>query len=159
GEDADYRLRFKLVFGIDRPTQDAIAKALATYLRTILSGNSLVDRAELERRRKNAPELLAEHFLPLLDGPTLRALETRQGTKEEVAKKLEQGHRLFHSKACAGCHPAPIYTDHDFHNVGIGESEPYRKSGEETGRFATCRSASRNLGSSAPSRRRHCALC
>src|SRR5262245_1577022 len=135
GEDADYRLRFKLVFGIDRPTQDAIAKALATYLRTILSANSLVDRAEEERRRKNSPQLLAEHFLPFLDAPALRALETRQETKEEVAKKLEHGHRLFHSKGCAGCHPAPLYTDHDFHNVGIGESERFRQPGDETGRF------------------------
>jgi cytochrome c peroxidase len=136
GEDADYRLRFKLAFGIDRPTQDAIAKALATYLRTILAGNSLVDRAEQERRRKNAPQLLAEHFLPLLDAPALRALETHQETKENVAKKLEHGHRLFQSKGCSGCHPAPLYTDHDFHNVGIGESETFRQPGAETGRFA-----------------------
>jgi cytochrome c peroxidase len=136
GEDADYRLRFKLVFGIDRPTQDAIAKALATYLRTILAGNSLVDRAEQERRRKNAPELLADHFLPLLDSPVLRALEAHKETKEEVAKKLEHGHRLFRSKGCAGCHPAPLYTDHDFHNVGIGDSARFRQPGEEIGRFA-----------------------
>src|SRR5262249_40467220 len=43
--DPDYVERFRDAFGIEKPTQDAVAKALATYLRTILSGNSLYDRA------------------------------------------------------------------------------------------------------------------
>jgi cytochrome c peroxidase len=42
---------------------------------------------------------------------------------------------LFHAKGCAVCHSGPLYTDHDFHNIGIGESEQFRLSGEETGRF------------------------
>src|SRR5262249_926452 len=39
-EDAKYKQRFKDVFGIDEPTADAVAKCLATYMRTILSGHS-----------------------------------------------------------------------------------------------------------------------
>ncbi len=134
--DIDYRLRFRQVFGVEQPTQDAIAKALATYVRTILSGNSLIDRAGLERRRTKAPELLAEHFAPLLDAETLKTLLAGKETKDAVAHKLARGHRLFHGKGCATCHPRPLFTDHDFHNIGIGESDRFRQSGEETGRFA-----------------------
>src|SRR5262249_30829598 len=52
-ESGFYDARFRKVFGT-RPTQDAVGKAIATYLRTILSGNSLQDRAERERRQRGA---------------------------------------------------------------------------------------------------------
>ena len=133
--DIDERTRFEMAFGIKQPTQDAIAKALATYLRTILAGDSLYDRAEQTRRRNKARELLAEHFALQLDASALAALGVSKESKEAVAPKLERGHRLFHAKGCAVCHPAPLFTDHDFHNVGIGESMRFRQSGEETGRF------------------------
>lgn len=134
--DIDYRLRFQQVFGIKQPTQDAVAKALATYVRTILSGHALVDRAEAERRRAKAPELSAEHFAAQLDAQALEALQAVAESKDALAKKLEKGSRLFHIKGCAACHGGPLYTDHDFHNIGIGDSEPFRLSGQETGRFA-----------------------
>lgn len=133
--DFDLRFRFEMVFGLKQPTQDAAAKALATYLRTIMSGNSLYDRAEQERRRRNAPKLAEEHFGVCLDEPTLASLQTAGTAKDAVAKQLLHGHRLFHEKGCAVCHPGPLFTDHDFHNVGVGESSRFRISGEETGRF------------------------
>jgi cytochrome c peroxidase len=83
-ENPYFKGRFREVFG-QLPTQDAIAKALATYLRTILSGNARVDEGSL-------PEA------------------------------TEKGRVLFVGKAnCAVCHPAQdgLYTDHDFHNVGL----------------------------------------
>ena len=47
-----------------------------------------------------------------------------------------RGEAIFARQGCVGCHPAPLYTDHDFHNVGVGESERFRQPGNETGRFA-----------------------
>ncbi len=44
-----YVKQFRAVFGTD-PTRDGIAKAIATYERTVLSGNSIHDRAELAMR-------------------------------------------------------------------------------------------------------------
>src|SRR5690606_8585548 len=47
-KNADYVAQFRQVFGCD-PTRDTVAKAIATYERTVLSGNSVHDRAELAR--------------------------------------------------------------------------------------------------------------
>lgn len=138
GKDGkDYRQAFRRVFGTP-PTQDAVAKALATYLRTILSGNSVYDRAESVRRAKKAEALTAEHFEAVLNDAALKSLDGGSQA-DEVARDLETGHRLFHGKAgCAACHPAPLFTDHGFHNTGIlkEETEIFPSPGEEPGRFA-----------------------
>ncbi len=60
--DGSYNRDFEFVFGIPRPTQDAVAQALATYMRTILSGESLYDRAAKPRKSSNAKTLTAEIF-------------------------------------------------------------------------------------------------
>jgi cytochrome c peroxidase len=134
--DPDYHLRFTQVFGIPRVTQDAVARALATYMRTILVGDSLYDRAEDERRRAKAAELGAEHFLAVLNEATAKALPVEDAAKKDVAQRLENGHAVFQTKGCASCHPAPLFTDGDFHNVGIAESARPPIAGQEMGRFA-----------------------
>jgi cytochrome c peroxidase len=48
-KDDRYVQQFRAIFGTD-PTRDGIAKAIATYERTVLSGNSIHDRAELAMR-------------------------------------------------------------------------------------------------------------
>jgi cytochrome c peroxidase len=102
------------------PTQDNVAKALATYLRTILSGNSLHDKADRERQGK---ELEAKHYEKFLDDKTVKTLEPTPLTPGEASRLIFQGYQLFHGKArCHLCHPAPLYTNHDFHNVGVEES-------------------------------------
>jgi cytochrome c peroxidase len=123
-EDKEYRAEFQRVFGIEQPTQDTIAKAVATYLRTLMSGDSLVDRADAERAKQKSNSLAAEHFLPLLDEKTLQMLGVDKMAKDETARKLARGSELFHGKArCAVCHPGPLYTDHGYHNVGLGEKD------------------------------------
>jgi cytochrome c peroxidase len=127
-KDKSYRERFVHVFGT-APTQDNIAKALATYLRTILSGNSIYDRAQSARGKGSV--LTAKQFETALTTNDLTALG--QGKKAEAAQKLEKGYNLFHGKArCQVCHFGPLFTDHDFHNVGLGDSDI----GEQPGRFA-----------------------
>jgi cytochrome c peroxidase len=131
-----YRARFKKVFGT-RPTQDNVAKALATYLRTILSGNSVYDRARQEASRRGEADLKAAHFEAVLDARAVQALGGKLTSAAEAATLLVRGHQLFHGTArCVTCHPGPLFTDHDFHNVGIRESNSLVnvRSGEETGR-------------------------
>jgi cytochrome c peroxidase len=118
----DYIYAFDRVFG-RVPTVDSAAKALATYMRTILSGNSLYDRAESQKKASKAEDF--EAALPA--SPTAKA----------TAAKLAAGYELFMNAArCVKCHPAPLFTDQGFHNIGIGESGVRPESGKEPGRFA-----------------------
>lgn len=139
-KDEGYRTRFIDVFGTS-PTQDNIAKALATYLRTLLSGNSAYDRAQSFRGKEKV--LTAKQFEAALTNADLSALG--QGKKAEAAEKLAKGYDLFHGKAaCQSCHFGPLFTDHDFHNIGLGDNDfrqlfLNRRQGlpePETGRFA-----------------------
>src|SRR5262249_9719020 len=62
-------------------------------------------------------------------------------TRAEAAKELHQGYLLFQGKArCALCHKGPLFTDHDFHNLGVHHQDRYgtrpAASGTESGRFA-----------------------
>ena len=91
----DYRGLFEAAFGGRGPAIDTIGMAIASYERTIVSGNSPFDRW---------------YF-----GNT-------EGALTESAK---QGFRLFKGKAgCAACHlfqkDFALFTDDDFHNTGLG---------------------------------------
>ena len=119
-----YNEKFNLIFGIEYPTQDAVAQALATYIRTMLSGDSLYDRAGLAGRDKQAKALPADHFLDLLkDEKVVESLQIdpeKVQTPGQISAALVKGYDLFHGKArCAQCHSGPLFTDDDFHNLGI----------------------------------------
>jgi cytochrome c peroxidase len=138
GANPGYRAAFEAIFGIEQPTQDAIAKALATYMRTLLSGDSLYDRAEARRQTGKTTALAAEHFLPLLDERALKTLGGGKLGKGDAADKLALGYQLFHGKAkCSVCHPGPLFTDHDFHNVGVEPEDILPPPDAPTGRFGT----------------------
>jgi cytochrome c peroxidase len=114
----EFRKEFERVFGAG-PSIDSVGKALATYLRTLLVGDSLYDLAEKTRQDRQAKELTAEHFLPHLKGEgVMRRLE-REGKEEDVAKELERGYRLFVKSRCNQCHSGPLFTDQDYHNIGV----------------------------------------
>jgi cytochrome c peroxidase len=131
----DYLQVFEMVFGTD-PTADNIAKALATYLRTLLSGDSLVDRAAHHQKQRGGAALQVEDFEPFLSDKAL-AQFPKSFTAKEAAQHLVRGQELFQGKArCNTCHPGPLFTDHGFHNVGIGESALFPLPGLEPGRFA-----------------------
>lgn len=118
--DPHFQFRFKEVFSIEQPTQDAAAKALATYMRTILSGNSLYDRAEADRAKKGSPDLAALHFQGFLDEKAMYGLGTSKEKPADTARSLEKGTQLFFSgAACSRCHSGPLFRDGDFHNTGL----------------------------------------
>jgi cytochrome c peroxidase len=141
-----YNEEFQRVFGLgpkDDPTQDAVAQALATYMRTILSGNSLYDCANQIRTEKNARALTTEHFLGLLgkkdeNGKALAMLQDEPAKElaEADLKVIATGYELFKDTArCVRCHTGPLFTDHDYHNVGYEDTKEAQPDiGKETGR-------------------------
>jgi cytochrome c peroxidase len=139
-----YNEKFQRVFGLrpnDHPTQDTVAQALATYMRTILSGDSLFDRADrLRKDRTNA--LTARDFEALLgkkdqNDKILAVLQDKPDKEltDAELKAIGRGYELFHGRAhCAGCHSGSLFTDHDYHNVGYEGKEGLPDIGTETGR-------------------------
>ena len=90
-----YRKRFKEVFGTDKVTIEQIAQAIATFERTVLSGNSPYDKFKA--------------------GDT-RALTEGQKRGMEV---------FFSNNArCDSCHEGVNFTNGKYANVGIGMDKP-----------------------------------
>jgi cytochrome c peroxidase len=88
---AGYRKLFKQAFGEDNITIDNVGKAIASFQRTILSGNSPADRFD-QGQEEGAISAAAQHGLI-----------------------------LFREKArCTKCHSGFNFTDEKFHNLGIG---------------------------------------
>jgi cytochrome c peroxidase len=152
-KDSNYVQQFRAIFGTD-PTRDGIAKAIATYERTVLSGNSIHDRAELAMRARvedegtGKYEINAKDYETVLtaafaakDEPALAALGLNVANDRqkaaEVAKSLNNGRALFFGKArCNSCHVGDNFTDNQFHNLGVGVKDGQLPA-NALGRFAT----------------------
>jgi cytochrome c peroxidase len=110
-----YKKAFEQAMG-GPPTGDRIAKALATFVRTIKSENSPWDRYE-------------------------------RGDKSAASEDAAQGFMIFSdtNKAnCTLCHVPPLYTDLDYHNVGVGFDKPM----PDLGRGKTLADAAKQSGGS-----------
>jgi cytochrome c peroxidase len=84
-----YREQFQKVFGTD-VTEDGIAKAIAAFERTVLSGD-----APYDRHRAGDQDALSE--------------SAQRGMK-----------LFFGKAQCSSCHAGPNFTDEGFHNLGVG---------------------------------------
>lgn len=84
-----YRKQFQEVFGTD-VTSEGIAKAVAAFERTILSGN-----APYDQYKAGDKDALSE------------------SAKRGMEIFFNEGH-------CSACHAGPNFTDQAFHNIGIG---------------------------------------
>ncbi len=92
---AGYRERFKKVFAEDKVSIGQVAKAMATFERTILSGNSAYDRFKAGDKK---------------------ALTELQQEGMEI---------FFSNKArCDSCHEGLNFTNGKFANIGIGMDKP-----------------------------------
>lgn len=150
-KSATYSGLFEKEFG-HSATRDAAAKAIATYERTVLVGNSIQDRADLAARQraeeeetnkfepqsKDYEKVLKDAFASK-DTHSLKALNLDlakdEGKIAAVAKSINNGRLLFFGKArCNNCHVGETFTDHTFHNLGVGVVDGKIKAGEE-GRF------------------------
>ena len=87
---AGYRKLFQEVFGTDI-TIDGVGKAIASFQRTILTGNSPADRFD------------------------------QGGEEKAISQVAQNGLVLFREKArCTKCHSGFNFSDEKFHNLGIG---------------------------------------
>jgi len=84
-----YRSQFQAVFGSD-VTSDGIAKAIASFERTVLSGNAPYDRFKA--------------------GDTKALSESAQRGWKLFSNKA----------SCTNCHAGSSFTDQAFHNLGVG---------------------------------------
>jgi cytochrome c peroxidase len=84
-----YRQQFQKVFGTD-VTPDNIAKAIASFERTILSGNAPFDK--FKAGDKNALSAAAQRGMKVF---------------------FNKGH-------CSACHIGGNFSDQSFHNIGVG---------------------------------------
>jgi cytochrome c peroxidase len=95
--DPSYRAEFEKAFGPGRITYDMVAQAIASFERTVLSGNSPFDRWFYGRDQNAVSESVKRGF--------------------EVFRRADKGN-------CAACHPIAesygLFTDNQFHNVGVG---------------------------------------
>jgi cytochrome c peroxidase len=109
-----YKEQFQAVFGTDVNT-DGIAKAIAAFERTIVSGPSPYDRQLMGD--ETALSAAAQRGMRLFNG---------------------KGH-------CISCHSGPSFSDQSFHNLGVGmdRKDPDRgrfdhtKNPADTGKFKT----------------------
>lgn len=151
-QNPEYVEAFAKVFGTP-PTRDGVAKAIAAYERLVLTGNSIVDRAELAMRERveeegeGKLETNAADFTKVLkaafaakDTEALGALGLKAGKDEgkvaQVAASIQRGKVLFSNKArCNSCHVGDNYSDSQFHNLGVGAKDGTWPEGADLGRF------------------------
>ena len=98
---AGYKPSFKEAFGTEEITKERVAKAIADYERTRMSGNSAWDKW------KNGDE----------------------GAVSPSVKKGNE--IFFEKAQCAQCHVGENFTDSSFHNLGIGWDAPAKKFKDE----------------------------
>jgi cytochrome c peroxidase len=109
----DYKKQFQQVFQSDA-TAENIMKAIASFERTIISGNTPWDR-------------------------------WRAGDQTAISASAFRGWNIFEAIKCNNCHDGVLFTDQQYHNVGIGMDQPtpdggranFTKKPEDTGAFKT----------------------
>lgn len=99
----DYRPLFEEAFG-GAVTVTTIGRALGTYMRSLVSGDSPFDRWYYG------------------------------GEESALSEAARRGFEVFRGRAgCTGCHTvgdeSALFTDHGFHDTGIGRTEAVRRSG------------------------------
>lgn len=91
---AGYKVLFAKVFGNEEITIDQVAKALATFERTVLSGNSPYDRYRAGDKKA-------------MTGQQVRGWEVFRNKAK-----------------CDQCHEGINFTTNEYHNLGVGTDRP-----------------------------------
>ena len=124
--NAVYRAQFEKIFG-QEPNIDDVGRAIATFERVIVTGDSPYDFNErLERVKElirtegfdNMDELKSED--PELYNQYLEAQKAADANP--MNESARRGQKLFFSQEvnCAACHVGANFTDEKYHNLGVG---------------------------------------
>ena len=119
-----YRAQFQGVFGGDA-TPESVSKALAAYMRTIVSHETPWDKWQ-------------------------------SGDESAVSEAAMRGYEVFKKAECDNCHDGVLFTDFQYHNVGIGmdAAEPdvgrYKVTQDEEDRGAFKTPTLRDISQSGP---------
>ena len=86
-----YKKLFSDIYGINKLTKENVGRAIASFQRTLVSGNSPFDRFDYD------------------------------GDQKAISESAKRGKKLFFDKArCNLCHMGTNFSDEQFHNIGIG---------------------------------------
>ena len=86
-----YKKLFRDIYGINNLTKENVGRAIASFQRTLISGNSPFDRFDYD------------------------------GDQNAISESAKRGKALFFDKArCNLCHMGTNFSDEKFHNIGIG---------------------------------------
>lgn len=97
----DYREMFKSAFSNSEITPERLAMAIATFERTLVTGKTAYDLYW-------------------------------QGDKNAMSFAAVRGMELFSGKAkCSICHSGPLFTDHQFHNIGLTRNSDEQDEGRK----------------------------
>ncbi len=98
--------------------------AVAAKLNAIVAYRAQFQRAFKEDATgKNVPTALAA-FLRALKTGNAPWDKFEQGEGDAVSMEARRGYRVFQKARCTLCHVPPLYTDAEFHNVGVGYDKP-----------------------------------
>ena len=121
-DDEEYASAFSVVFGVgaDEISMDHVAKAIASFERTVVAGNSAFDR-----------------YYYANDNDALSAEQIR-------------GLALFNGKGrCVSCHTIEqtqaLFTDNRFHNIGVGFKQIRGKEAETAAQFQKAKRAGADI--------------
>jgi cytochrome c peroxidase len=129
-----YAAFFVEAFGDEEVTIDRIAKAIADYERTRLSGDSPWDRWQAEPDAEDA-DIDIDGATDFEGNVRLDQIEFEDG--RHVSADVKLGHYVFFEKSfCNQCHLGPSFTDSQFHNLGVGW-DPEQSEFTDPGRFNT----------------------
>ncbi|ABF62109.1 c-type cytochrome [Rhodobacteraceae bacterium R_SAG7] len=115
-----YRRYFEIAFPDTGLTEDTILVALATYQRTLRSGWSPFD-------------------------------DWVEGDEDAISSSAQRGFDVFTGRGqCVSCHQGWAFTDHDFHNVSLGDDDIGRGVLDPTMRYRFKTPGLRNIALRAP---------
>jgi len=123
---AGYRPYFKRAFGDDAVAIERVGDAITAFEKTLVSMQSPYDRYEA-------------------------------GEQTAISTEAVRGFKLFIGKAtCTACHSSALFSDIDFHNIGVGQDKKppdlgrFEVTKEDRGRGAYRTPTVRNLRHTAP---------
>jgi cytochrome c peroxidase len=138
-----YVMQFAKVFPQEGLTIDNVAKAIASFERTLVSGPSPADYWEpvrsFEAQYKNDPAQISA--LKEEDPEEFERYEElkRISAAHPMSDAAKRGRDLFFSEkgGCTGCHAGANFTDEQYHNLGVG----MEKAMPDLGRFDQTKAA------------------